>query len=86
VKFVAQATASLEPQWFTLAPIESIKNALAKAKLAVEDIDVWEINEAFSVVSLITNDELKIDPAKVDIYGGAVAIGHPIGASGAAFC
>lgn len=83
VKFVAQATASLEPQWFTLAPIESIKNALGKAKLTVEDIDVWEINEAFSVVSLITNDHLKIDPAKVDIYGGAVAIGHPIGGSGA---
>ena len=82
VRFVAQATASLEPNLFTLAPIDSIKNVLAKADLAVDDIDVWEINEAFSVVSLITNDTLKIDPAKVDIYGGAVAIGHPIGASG----
>ncbi|NLH49093.1 MAG: acetyl-CoA C-acetyltransferase [Myxococcales bacterium] len=81
-RFVAQATASLEPQWFTLAPIDSIKNVLKKANLQVGDIDVWEINEAFSVVSLITNDHLKIDPAKVDIYGGAVAIGHPIGASG----
>jgi len=82
-KFVAQATASLEPQWFTLAPIDSIKNVLAKAKLTVGDIDVWEINEAFSVVSVITNDKLGLDPAKVDIYGGAVAIGHPIGGSGA---
>jgi acetyl-CoA C-acetyltransferase len=82
-KFVAQATASLEPQWFTLAPIDSIKNVLAKANLKAEDIDVWEINEAFSVVSCITNDQLKLDPAKVDIYGGAVAIGHPIGGSGA---
>jgi acetyl-CoA C-acetyltransferase len=83
VRFVAQATASLEPQWFTLAPIDSIKNALAKAKLTKDDIDVWEINEAFSVVSVITNDTLKLDTKKVDIYGGAVAIGHPIGGSGA---
>jgi acetyl-CoA C-acetyltransferase len=83
VKFTAQATASLEPQWFTLAPIDSIKNVLGKAGLGVDDIDVWEINEAFSVVSLITLDELKIDPTKVDLYGGAVAIGHPIGGSGA---
>ncbi len=82
-KYVAQATASLEPQWFTLAPIDSIKNVLAKAKLTVDEIDVWEINEAFSVVSLITLDTLKLDPKKVDIYGGAVAIGHPIGGSGA---
>ncbi|MHA1567879.1 MAG: thiolase family protein [Alphaproteobacteria bacterium] len=82
-KYIAQATASLEPNWFTLAPIDSIKNVLAKADMTVDDIDAWEINEAFSVVSLITNDTLKIDPAKVDIYGGAVAIGHPIGCSGA---
>jgi acetyl-CoA C-acetyltransferase len=83
VKFVAQATASLEPQWFTLAPIDSIKNVLKKAKLAVGDIDVWEINEAFSVVSVITNDQLGLDPKKVNPYGGACAIGHPIGGSGA---
>ena len=82
VKFVAQACASLEPQWFTLAPIDSIKYALKKADMKIEDIDLFEINEAFSVVSLVTNDELKIDPKKVDVNGGAVAIGHPIGASG----
>jgi len=81
-KFIAQATASLEPNWFTLAPIDSIKNVLKKADMSTEDIDLWEINEAFSVVSLLTNDELKLDPAKVDIYGGAVAVGHPIGVSG----
>jgi acetyl-CoA C-acetyltransferase len=82
-KFVAQATASLEPQWFTIAPIDAIKNVLKKADLKAGDIDVWEINEAFSIVSVITNDRLELDPAKVDIYGGAVAIGHPIGGSGA---
>lgn len=82
-RIVAQAPASLEPQWFTLAPIESIKNVLKKADMTVDDIDVFEINEAFSVVSLVTNDDLGIDPAKVNINGGAVAIGHPIGGSGA---
>jgi len=82
-RYVAQATASLEPHQFPLAPIDSIKNVFAKSGLTDADIDVYEINEAFSVVSLVTMDELKIDPAKVDLYGGAVAIGHPIGASGA---
>lgn len=83
VKYIAQATASLEPHQFPLAPIDSIKNVFAKTGLTDADIDIYEINEAFSVVSLITMDTLKIDPAKVDIYGGAVAIGHPIGGSGA---
>ncbi len=82
-RFVAQATASLEPQWFTLAPIDSINIVLEKAKMKIDDIDIFEINEAFSVVSLVTNDECKIDPAKVNVNGGAIAIGHPIGASGA---
>ncbi len=82
-RYVAQATASLEPHQFPLAPIDSIKNVFAKSGLTDADIDVYEINEAFSVVSLVTMDTLKIDPAKVDLYGGAVAIGHPIGASGA---
>ena len=82
-KIVSQATASLEPQWFTLAPIDSIKLALKKADMTIGDIDLFEINEAFSVVSLVTNDELGIDPQKVDVNGGAVAIGHPIGGSGA---
>ena len=81
-RFIAQAAASLEPQWFTLAPIDSIKYVLEKADMKIDDIDLFEINEAFSVVSLVTNDELGIDPEKVDVNGGAVAIGHPIGASG----
>lgn len=83
VRVVAQATASLEPQWFTLAPIEAIKRALEKAGLTKDDIDLWEINQAFSSVSLATFKELELDPTKVDVNGGAVAIGHPIGASGA---
>ena len=82
-RIVCQATASLEPQWFTLAPIDAIRNALAKANLTVADIDLWEINQAFSVVSIATFRELGLDGAKVDVNGGAVAIGHPIGASGA---
>ncbi|MCC6160572.1 MAG: acetyl-CoA C-acetyltransferase [Deltaproteobacteria bacterium] len=82
-RIVCQATAAKEPQWFTLAPIDAIKNALAKAKLSVADIDLWEINQAFSVVSIATFRELGLDGAKVDVNGGAVAIGHPIGASGA---
>jgi acetyl-CoA C-acetyltransferase len=83
VRIVSQASASLEPQWFTLAPIDSIKKALDKAGLTKDDIDLFEINEAFSVVSCVTNDELDLDTEKVDVNGGAVAIGHPIGASGA---
>jgi acetyl-CoA C-acetyltransferase len=82
-RFVAQATASKDPQWFTLAPIDSIKNVLAKAGLKKEDIDLWEINQAFSVVSIATIRELELDLSKIDVNGGAVAIGHPIGASGA---
>ncbi len=82
-RIVCQATAAKEPQWFTLAPIDAIKSALAKANLSVADIDLWEINQAFSVVSVVTFKELGLDAAKVDVNGGAVAIGHPIGASGA---
>ncbi len=82
-RVVAQAAASLDPNWFTLAPIDSIKNVLKIAGMTKDDIDIWEINEAFSVVSLVTQQTLDIDPAKIDVWGGAVAIGHPIGASGA---
>jgi acetyl-CoA C-acetyltransferase len=83
VKFVSQASVALEPQWFTLAPIDSINTALKKADMTMDQIDLFEINEAFSVVSVVTNDECKIDPAKVNVNGGAIAIGHPIGGSGA---
>lgn len=75
--------AAQAPEWFTTAPAVSIKNALEKAKLGVNDIDLWEINEAFSVVAVANNQILGLDPKKVNVNGGAVSLGHPIGASGA---
>ena len=81
-RIVAQASAAKAPEWFTTAPADAINKVLGKAGLTVDDIDLFEINEAFSVVSLVNNDLLKLDPAKVNVHGGAVAMGHPIGASG----
>ena len=71
------------PEWFTTAPAGSIENVLKKTGKTVEDVDYWEINEAFAVVAIANNDKLSIDPAKVNVRGGAVALGHPIGCSGA---
>jgi acetyl-CoA C-acetyltransferase len=71
------------PEWFTTAPAAAIHNALAKAKWDAKQVDLWEINEAFAVVSIANNQLLGLDPAKVNVWGGAVALGHPIGASGA---
>jgi len=82
-RIVAQASVAHEPEWFTTAPGKAIGKVLEKANLSTNDIDLWEINEAFSAVTMAAIDDFKIDPAKVNIYGGAVAIGHPIGASGA---
>ncbi len=82
-RVVGYAGAALAPEWFTIAPIEAIKRVLQRTGLAVADIDLFEINEAFSAVSLAINRELGLDPAKVNVNGGAVALGHPIGATGA---
>ena len=82
-KIIASATASKEPEWFTTAPADAIKKLLDKVKLSTGDIDIYEINEAFSVVSIANNRLLNLDPTKVNLRGGAVALGHPIGASGA---
>jgi acetyl-CoA C-acetyltransferase len=71
------------PEWFTTAPAAAIQNACKRASLDPKAIDLWEINEAFSVVSVANNQLLGLDPAKVNVWGGAVALGHPIGASGA---
>jgi acetyl-CoA C-acetyltransferase len=71
------------PEWFTTAPAGAINNALTRAKWDAKSVDLWEINEAFAVVSLANNQMLGLDPAKVNVSGGAVALGHPIGASGA---
>lgn len=82
-RIVSQAQASREPEWFTMAPSNAMKKALEKANMKVEDIDLWEVNEAFAVVSIANNNELGIPADKVNVRGGAVSIGHPIGASGA---
>jgi len=77
------ATASREPEWFTLAPIGAISRLMDKLRLKVDQVDLFEINEAFSVVTMAAMKELKIPHDKVNVHGGAVALGHPIGASGA---
>jgi acetyl-CoA C-acetyltransferase len=80
---VAQASAAKAPEWFTTAPADAIRAILKKQGLALQDIDMFELNEAFSVVNLAVSAELGLDLAKVNVHGGAVALGHPIGASGA---
>lgn len=82
-KIVAHGTFAHDPKYFTTAPVGAIKGALNKANLKVGEIDLWEINEAFAVVTQVAMKELEIPAAKVNVHGGAVAIGHPIGASGA---
>jgi acetyl-CoA C-acetyltransferase len=82
-RIVGAATFSREPEWFTLAPIGAIKRLLDKINWRTDSIDLFEINEAFSAVTMAAEKELELPPEKVNIYGGAVALGHPIGASGA---
>ena len=82
-RIVGYAGAALAPEWFTIAPVEAIKRVLKKTGLSLADIDLFEINEAFSAVSLAINRELELDPKRVNVNGGAVALGHPIGATGA---
>ncbi|MDP9081780.1 MAG: acetyl-CoA C-acyltransferase [Bacteroidota bacterium] len=82
-KIVSYADAQQAPEWFTTAPSKAIPLALHRAELSSDDIDYFEINEAFSVVSIANNQLLKLDPAMVNVNGGAVSLGHPLGASGA---
>jgi acetyl-CoA C-acetyltransferase len=82
-RIVSQAQAAHAPEWFTTAPVAAMQASLDKAGLKASDIDLWEINEAFAVVTMAAVNELGLDPAKVNVNGGAVALGHPIGASGA---
>ena len=82
-KIISFADAQQAPEYFTTAPAKAIPLALHKAGLSSDDIDFYEINEAFSVVAVANNNLLKLNPAKVNVNGGAVAIGHPLGASGA---
>lgn len=82
-RIMSHASAAKAPEWFTTAPSDAIPIALKRAGVEKNNVDLFEINEAFSVVSLANNQILELDPEKVNIHGGAVSIGHPIGCSGA---
>jgi acetyl-CoA C-acetyltransferase len=82
-RIVAQATSGLAPKFVLMTPVEAVRRVAEKAGWALEDVDLFEINEAFSVQAVAVLKELAIDPDKVNVHGGAVALGHPIGASGA---
>jgi acetyl-CoA C-acetyltransferase len=82
-RIVAHATHSQEPEWFTTAPVSALRNVLEKAGWSVADVDLFEINEAFSCVAMAPMTDLGIAHDRLNVNGGAVALGHPIGASGA---
>src|SRR5699024_168006 len=79
----SQGSAAKQPEWFTTAPADAMPIAMERAGLEKDEIDLFEVNEAFSVVSLVNNKKLGLNPDKVNIHGGAVSLGHPIGCSGA---
>ena len=83
VRIAGQATSGLAPKLVLMTPVESVRKVAAKVGWKLEDVDLFEINEAFSVQAVAVMRELGIDPARVNVHGGAVALGHPIGASGA---
>jgi acetyl-CoA C-acetyltransferase len=83
VRIVAQATSGVEPEWVMMAPVSGIRKIWDKTGWKADDVDLYEINEAFSVQSVAVIKELGLDPDRVNVNGGAVALGHPIGASGA---
>jgi acetyl-CoA C-acetyltransferase len=82
-RILGYATASREPDWFTLAPIDAVKRLLDRVALKASDVDLFEVNEAFAVVAMAAMKDLSIPHDKINVHGGAVALGHPIGASGA---
>jgi len=82
-RILSYADAEQAPEWFTTTPAIAVPKAVAKAGLKMEDIAYWEVNEAFSVVAIENTRRMKLDPARVNVNGGAVSIGHPLGASGA---
>ncbi|MEP6675126.1 MAG: acetyl-CoA C-acyltransferase [Ferruginibacter sp.] len=82
-KILSYADAEQAPEWFTTTPAVAVPKAVAKAGLKMEDVHYWELNEAFAVVGIENSRRMKLDPAKVNVHGGAVSIGHPLGASGA---
>ena len=82
-RIVAQATSGLAPKMLLMTPVEATRKVLKKAGWTMQDVDLLELNEAFAVQAVAVTNELELDPAKVNVHGGAVALGHPIGASGA---
>ena len=82
-KIVSYADAEQAPEWFTITPSLAVPKAVAKAGLKMEDISFWELNEAFAVVGIENTKRMHLDPSKVNVHGGAVSIGHPLGCSGA---
>ncbi len=82
-KIVSYADAEQAPEWFTTTPAIALPKAVAKAGLSLDQIEYFELNEAFAVVGIENTRRMKLDPAKVNVHGGAVSIGHPLGASGA---
>ena len=82
-RIVSYADAEQAPEWFTTSPALAVPRAVQKAGLKMEDIDFWELNEAFAVVGIENTRRMKLDPEKVNVHGGAVSIGHPLGCSGA---
>jgi len=82
-KLLGHATASIEPEWFTVAPVHALRKLSEKLSLKLADVDLFEINEAFAPVTMVAMKELNLPHEKVNVFGGAIAIGHPIGASGA---
>ncbi len=82
-RIVGYGSAAQAPEWFTTAPAAAITITLEKLGLKASDIDLWEINEAFSCVPMAVSKLAGVDPERVNVHGGAVALGHPIGASGA---
>ncbi|GAO43925.1 acetyl-CoA C-acyltransferase [Flavihumibacter petaseus] len=80
---IGYADAEQAPEWFTTTPAIAVPKAVGKAGLTMKDIDCWELNEAFSVVGIENTRRMHLDPAKVNMHGGAVSLGHPLGASGA---
>lgn len=81
-KIISYGDAAHEPEWFTTAPAKAVPVALKKANINASDVDFWEFNEAFSVVGLVNTKLLELDPEKVNVNGGAVSLGHPLGSSG----
>jgi len=82
-RILSYAVSAVDPNFFGIAPIPAVKNALEKASLSINDIDLFEINEAFAAIAIVVQRELSIPEEKLNVNGGAVALGHPIGASGA---